>query len=277
MKQYCRIIGIVIPTTDNSFFSNFAYHAEKLLYQYGCHALICSSDNNAEKEKEYLKMLVSLGVEGIICISGLSNLPDQLIPDDFPLVWVDRVPASARRIPFVTNDDEIAMKMAVEYLISKGCRDILLAPGYLAEDQESPRVKGYRESLQNKCIKFCEDNILKRRGIGTSESETAQLVRDFLRKGRKVDGIITSSDRAALGAMTALRSVGLYIPEDIKLISFDNSPYSAMTDPPITVLDRNPASLAAKSLEILQAMISNNPYAIENIMPVALVERFSTR
>ncbi len=71
--------------------------------------------------------------------------------------------------------------------------------------------------------------------------------------------------------------VGFYSPEDVKLISFDNSPYSTMASPSITSLDRNPASLAAKACQILLDLIEGKEVNKENIIGVSLVERDSTR
>ncbi len=68
-------------------------------------------------------------------------------------------------------------------------------PGYLAEHQESPRVKGFREGLTENGIEFREEFILNRKGKGTSEQETEELVMNLLRNGTKVNGIITSIDR----------------------------------------------------------------------------------
>ena len=75
------LAGIVIPTTDNAFFSSLADHAERCLHENGYASLICSSANNAEREKEYLRALASLGVRGILCVSGLSVLPEGLLPE----------------------------------------------------------------------------------------------------------------------------------------------------------------------------------------------------
>ena len=273
-----KTIGMIIPTADNSFFSELVSSAERCLYENGYHLLACSSDNNAEKEKEYFKALSEAGVSGILCVSGLSELPGDLIPETTPLVWLDRVPGSERAIPWVANDDEQAMKTAAEALIAKGCKNILLLPGYLAEHQESPRVNGYRKALEEHGIPFRAEYVLNRSGKGSSEEEAELMVKELLRNGGKVDGILTSSDRAAFGAMAALRSVGFYVPEDVKLISFDNSPYSTMGTPAITALDRNPKVLAETACAILLKQIAQETdYEIENIIPVSLVSRDSIR
>ena len=243
----------------------------------GYSVFACDSRNDAETEKAYFSTLKEMKASGIICVSGLSRVTDDIVPADLPLVWADRVPQSERKIPWAANDDEAAMKEATQLLIKKGCTNLLLLPGYLAEHQESPRVKGYREGLTENGIEFREEFILNRKGKGTSEQETEELVMNLLRNGTKVDGIITSSDRAAFGAMKALGKVGCYAPEDVKLISFDNSPYSMMASPSITSIDRNPALLAKKACELLLDEIEGKEVQTENVIEVSLIERDSTR
>ena len=272
-----RAVGVVIPTVDNSFFSALADFASQALHALGYTALILSSLNSAEQEKEHLRTLAALGAKGILCVSGLSALPEDLLPPDFPLVWMDRHPASQREIPLVANDDRAAMAQAAEYLIGQGCRSILLMPGYLAETRLSPRVIGYEEALRKHGIEPNPAYILNRAGQKSSETETEELVRDVMGQGLPVDAIITSSDRAAFGVITALHRVGLYVPEDIKLISFDNSPYSAMASPAITALDRNPRLLAETAVRCLLDRIEGKAVAPETVIPVSLCRRDSTR
>lgn len=135
-------------------------------------------------------------------------------------------------------------------------------------------MPGIRQILEQYGITL---NSKSNNGTGTSQSETEELVMKLLRDGTKVDAIITSSDRAAFGALKALGKVGYYAPEDVRLISFDNSPYSMMASPSITAIDRNPKELARKACEILLAEINGEEVTYENIIEVSLVERDSTR
>ncbi len=277
MLQNRPLAGIVIPTVDNAFFSNLADRAERYLYDQGYTGLILSSANDAEKEKTHLQTLCALGAQGVLCVSGLSALPDGLLPENFPLIWVDRRPRANRVIPCVANDDCAAMAEATEYLIEKGCRNILLLPGYLAEKRMSPRVTGYEEALKKHGIQPNPAYILNRSGKKPSETETGELVRRIMAQGLPVDAIITSSDRAAFGVITALHQVGLYVPEDVKLISFDNSPYSAMASPAITALDRRPQELAETACDHLLSLLQGKTVPAQTIIPVTLIRRDSTR
>ena len=269
-----RKIGLIIPTTDNTFFSLFAHALEKSLDD--AQLLICDCQNNADREKEYLKLL-SETCDGIIDISGLSELEEGLLPEGYPLVLVDRKPVTAKEIPWVGNDDEAAMYEATSYLLSKGCKNILLMPGYSAEYHESPRVKGYKRALQDNGTEFDDSYVLNRKGEKSSEEETAELIMSYIREGRKIDAIITSSDRAAFGAMKALGRLGHYVPEDVRMISFDNSPYSVMASPSITAIDRNGTLIAQKAAEIISNLFDKKAVSLETVIPVSLVKRDSTR
>ena len=272
-----KTIGLIVPTTDNSFFADLAMEISRQAEKEGWQLLMASSNNSAAKEKEQLKLFETCGVDGILCISGLSKLADDLFAKDIPIVWIDRVPSADHPIPWVANDDAKALYEATSYLAEHGCRNILLAPGFVAEGNDSPRIQGYSQALKDHDLKCDPACILKRAGKAPSEVETEELVRNYLREGHAVDGIITSSDRAAFGAMAALRSVGFYVPEDVKLITFDNSPYAAASVPAITALDRNTDEMAACAVELLKNLMQGNPCRYDNIIPVSLVKRESTR
>jgi DNA-binding LacI/PurR family transcriptional regulator len=272
-----KIIGMIIPTPDNAFFATVAVHVSRILQKQGWNLILCSSDNDAQKEKEQLQMLEQLGASGILCISGLSELPHGLLQKNTHLVWIDRVPRSEDPIPWVANDDCLALEEATDFLIDRGCHAILLAPGFIAENSDNPRIRGYQKALKKHGLPFDPSYILKRPGLDTSERETEALVREHLHEGNAIDGIITSSDRAAFGAMAALRSVGCYVPEDVRLITFDNSPYAAASVPAFTAIDRNTDKMAECACEVLLKTIGGEKTEIQNVIPVSLVKRESTR
>ena len=278
MQNENRLIGMIVPTVDNSFFAGLSCEADRYLNERQYELVLCVSANDAEREKVCFRRLLSSGVAGILCVSGLSALPEDLLPENYPLVWLDRRPQAKRPVPWAANDDAAATEEATAFLLEKGCKNILLLPGFLAEHQESPRVAGYRRALEKKGVAFREEYILRRSGKKSSEAETEELLLALLKNGDAIDGVIASSDRSAFGAMTALRKVGRYTPEDVKLICFDNSPYSAMASPAITALDRNPKLLAERACETLLQILSGAAKIEEKMLvPVSLVQRDSTR
>lgn len=276
MNDNNKMIGMIIPTTDNAFFSSLAHYCEEYLNDRHYQLFLSDCHNDVQREKEYLSSLSSL-CAGIIDVSGLSELSDDLLPNDYPLVFVDRRPNSKRMIPWVGNDDEAAMYEATSYLLDKGCANIYLMPGYIAEHKDSPRVKGYKRALEDHHIEYDESLILYRKGLKSSEEETKELIMDELSSGKRIDAIITSSDRSAFSVMKAIGLLGYYAPEDIRLISFDNTVYSTLSSPSITSIDRNPKDIACKACKVLQKLLNKEDTDTNNAIPVSLVKRDSTR
>ena len=271
-----QTIAMIIPTTDNSFFSSLAHNVEVSLNEKGYQLFLCDAHNDVTREKQYLNTLSSL-CSGIIDVSGLSELSDDLVPEDYPLVFVDRRPSSKRSIPWVGNDDEKAMYEATSYLLKEGCANILLLPGYIAQLKESPRINGYRRALGDHQISYDDSYVLLRKGIKSSQEETRDIIMNALSEGKRIDAIITSSDRSAFSVMKAIGELGYYSPEDIKLISFDNTPYSTLSSPSITSIDRRPEEIACKAVEVLLKQIDHEGVSDTNTIEVSLVKRDSTR
>jgi DNA-binding LacI/PurR family transcriptional regulator len=278
MADLRRWIGLITPTSNNSFSSSLASSVDKVLRVKGFETYVADSANNVSNEIVSIRQLESLGANGIISVSGLAELPEDLVSEDTPIVWVDRRPESKREIPWVGNDDASAMELAVEHLIERGCRTILLLPGYVAQDKDNPRVEGYRRALEKNGIPFRAEYVLNRPGRKSSEEEAGELITKAVRDGIIMDGIITSSDRAAFGAGRALQRIGYFVPEDVRLVSFDNSPYAAFASPSLTTLDRRPEELAKRASEVLCAcMEKETDIRQTNIIDVSLIRRGSSR
>ena len=273
-----KFIGMIVPDISNTFFSSLAYSAQDCLQKQGYNLLICSSTNQVDTEKAHFANLAEFGVAGILCVSGLSSMPENLLNENVPLVFLDRRPSNAEKIFWVANDDVEATHLATQFLIDKGCKNILMIPGYIAGQHESLQEQGYIKALESNSISVNDSYILKRPGKQSSHIEAEKMVTDFLRRELPVDGIIASSDRSAFGALKAFRSVGLYVPEDVKMISFDDTLYSELATPALTSLNRQPKQLAQTACNLLlQQINSTPPEQIIHYVPVTLEKRDSTR
>lgn len=273
-----KFIGMIVPDISNTFFSTLAQSAQKYLQKTGYKLLICSSLNQVDVEREHFASLSELGAAGILCVSGLNEMPEDLFPQNFPVVFLDRRPPNAEKISWVANDDIEAVQLAAEHLIAKGCKHILMIPGYIAGRRESLQEQGYAKALEANGFVVDESYVLKRSGEKPSHIEAEILVSDFLRRDLPVDGIIASSDRAAFGALKAFRGVGLYVPEDVKMISFDDTLYAELSAPALSSLNRQPEKLAQTACDLLLRQINGErPEQIINYVSVTLEKRDSTR
>ena len=272
-----RTVGLILPNVNNEFFSSLALHIETWLFEHSYSLFICNSANNTEKEKEYFRTLVGKGVDGILCISELNEIPEEIISHGTPIVCIDRHPKASQALPWVGNDDAAASCDATLHLVQKGCKHILFISSYLSGYEARDRQHGYERALTRSGLFVDKNYILHRPGNDPTPIEVEVMVHDFLKTGLPLDGIVTASEPAALGALYALRRAGLSVPEDVKIIGFDNTLYSLLMSPALSSIERNPEQIALKSCELLLQLIDGNtPAETQITVPTTLVERIST-
>lgn len=273
---HSQTVGLILPNVGNTFYAQLAYKIETYLSGFGYSVFICNSDTNVEKERAYFRSLAGKRVDGILCVSGLAELTQDILFPDIPVVCVDRRPKAPERVPYVANDDRAAGALATAHLLDKGCRHILFVSSFLAGYGQRERAAGFRQALAARGLPVDKNYILERPGRDPTPIEAEVLVYDFLRQGHPVDGIVTASESAALGSLYALGRAGLRVPEDVRVIGFDNTLFSLLTNPPLSSVERNSTLLAHRACEVLLTLIAGGTPPRVTEIPVELVERGST-
>ncbi len=271
-------IGLIIPNVTNTFFSNIAYAIETFLFEKNYSLFICNSGNNAEKERAYFRSLVSKNVDGILCISELNELPSEVMTRDIPIVSVDRHPSTPKKIPWVGNDDVEMSKCATQHLINNGCKKILFISSYHSEYSHQLRLQGYEITLRKNGLGIDKNLILERIGEKSTLEEVEELVNNSIANGLAFDGILASSEMAGIGAITALKKQNLQIPNDIKIICFDNSYLSEVSSPKMSSIERNPGYIATESCKLLLQLIHGESINKTDLfIPTKLIQRDTTK
>ena len=269
-------IGLIVPDISNSFFSMIALNIEQELSSYGYSIFICNTANDYNKEKAYFRSLNGKLVDGIICISGLQNMSGEINLRNIPIVCIDRFP-NVTDIPVVTSDDYRGSYLATEHLIKNNCKRIVFITSYTGNYVSTNRTEGYLEALKHYNIPVDKNLILSYPGKTHSYIESEEVVTEFLESGHTCDGIFASNDRAALGALNAVKKFGLKVPENIQICGFDNSLYSQLPSPSITTVGRDTKELAVKACEILMKMLDGETLPqMHYQLPVNLIVREST-
>lgn len=276
-EQRSKTIGMIVPDISNDFFSTLALHTEQALAREGYSVFVCNDANSHDRERSYLRTLISKRVDGIICISGSLMLDAATVPHGTPVVCVDRYPGADSPIPRVISEDEQGGYLATKHLLERGCRRILFVSSSLADLNKNSRELGYERALAEAGVAPDPGYRLLLSGAQPSMEETELLVRRFAAIGRPFDGIFAVSDHAAVGALRALQASGVRVPEDVKIVGFDDSIYTRITTPSITSVRRFPEQLAFQGCQALLALIAGKEPPLEAVVPVELVERASTR
>ncbi|MCF0110299.1 MAG: LacI family DNA-binding transcriptional regulator [Erysipelotrichaceae bacterium] len=270
-------IGLILPNIQNPFYALMASYVENELSALGYSTLICDAFNQTEKEKVCFATLIAKGVDGILCASGLPYIDDTIITKEIPVVLIDRHPDNDFGFPVVMNNELESSESATSYLIEEGCRNILLINGFSNQYKKLARIDGYVCALYKHDIPFQEHYILRRPGKQPSHIEIEVLLNQFLEEGHPVDGILATSERSALGALQALRSRNIRIPEDVKIVSYDNTICSILTSPTLSSLERHPDLVAKEACRMLTEMIDGTDHRNEAVyIPTDLIRRQSS-
>lgn len=221
-RQSTKLVGLMIPTIRNPFFSELAFFIEDELYINGYKMLLCNSVVNREKEVQYLQMLKKNQVDGIITISYHDYYAHREV--NLPLVAIDRY--ISERVPHISSDNYAGGRIAAEKLIEAGCKKIAYMGG-------EPR---YRSSVTNRKLGLID--VATEQGIPyaifeASEDENKGFVgpcgtifetlvaKKFVQDYPDIEGVLTSSDLYAGALIEELAKINKRVPEDVKVVGFD--------------------------------------------------------
>lgn len=275
--QRTRTIGILIPDISNSLYPEIVRGIEDVSSIYNYNIILCNSDMNLDKEKEYIYILKEKMVDGLLFMSN--SLDDDVLEIlqklNMKTVLIETT-ADNKTIPNVTIDNVNASKEGVKKLISNGRKNIL----YIGDHKHSLnasayRFKGYEEALNENNIEINDDLIC--------------FCKPYLNNGyesvvKKIngkiffDGIFCTCDELAIGAINALRDNNINVPNDCEVIGFNNTFLSSVFYPKLTTIDPSSYDLGSIGMRMLLKIINNK--SLDNLNYVvnhSLIERESTR
>jgi LacI family transcriptional regulator len=271
-----RILGIVIPEHVASLFTDPYF---PILIQ-GV-AQVCNANDHfvmlwladPEYERRTIRQIMHSGlIDGVIVSSMLMDDPvvHALMDGNRPFVTVGRYPAYPNS-NYVDVDNVAGAREGVLHLLRLGRRRIATITGPQNMIAGIHRLEGYMGALRERGFKPVPE--LNVAGDFTEESGRVGMQRLL---PHKPDAVFAASDVMALGALRAIQEAGLHVPEDIALVSFDDMPFAARTNPPLTTV-RQPVhrlgSVAAETLIELIEEPDSGPRHI--VLPTELVIRSS--
>jgi LacI family transcriptional regulator len=273
-----HIIGIVIPTGVSNLFADPYF---PLLIQ-GIASACNANDHSvmlwiAEQgyERSALRRIVQGGlIEGVVLASALMDDPifEALVKRGLPFVMVGRHPDNDT-VSYVDIDNRRSAREVVTHLLRFGHERIATISGPRNMIAGSDRLQGYLDALVDRKIAPNPDLIVE--GDFSEESGYAAMQQLLLRSPAP-DAVFAASDAMAVGALRALHQAGKRIPDDIAVAGFDDIPFAARTQPPLTTVRQPIQRMGAMAAETLMELISshdNRPRRI--ILPTELVIRAS--
>lgn len=204
---------------------------------------------------------------------GVIIAPETIIHPPIASYVMDKLRVS--KVPAITLDKKMegygclstssyaAQYKAVEHLIQEhGCTDMVYVRGPVGYIEAENRFQGYCDALEAHGIPFKEENVIE--GFFTLESglnAAAQLHRS----GRTPEAIICASDNMAVGVSEYYKAVGISVPEQVRLVGFDNGETATYSNPSITSIDKNPYELGYRAVYGILEVINGKTLADDMI------------
>jgi len=248
-------IGIVIPNINRIFFPQVIKGIQSYCARFGYNITFCDTDDSLEKEQYFIKMLKGSWVDGIILDSVASD-------DDFKYMdFLANLKSPKKKIAVVSLErnfgdrpmDSVVVnnyqgaRTATKHLIDCGCRKIahITGPAYACMVQA--RLKGYQEEIAEHADHFRSLIVNGDFSPLSGYLKTQELISQH----RDVDGIFAANDQMAIGAIKALREHKISIPEEVKIVGFDNTFIASIVDPPLTTINVPKLKMGVTAAQLL--------------------------
>ncbi len=246
-------IGLIIADIANQFFGILGREIEQEAARYGYRVIFCSSDENPEKSKQQIAMLQQSQVDGYI-ISPPKNSEEQirsLARGHVPFVLIDRYFPEIESNHIVVDNFDAAYR-ATNHLLSLGRKKIANITVNLDLINMVQRTEGYRQALRDASIQV-DENLIKVLPFSHDNKDVARAIKELVGKPgqKKIDAILFSTSKLGINGIECISSLGLKIPDDIAIVSFDNPDAYKICISPVTVVNQPLKEIGKTAVQML--------------------------
>ncbi|KAF0818067.1 MULTISPECIES: LacI family DNA-binding transcriptional regulator [unclassified Cytobacillus] len=279
-SQSTRAIGLIMPSSTDVVFQNPFFPTVLRGLSEGAHerhyALHMTTGKTDDEIYEGVIQMVQGGrVDGVILL--YSKVEDKVLAflkeRDFPFVVIGKPFSDEEEITYVDNNNFRAAKEVTEYLIKLGHKQIAFVGGNLNLTVTVERLLGYEKALRDASIELVNEYIVHEEFLKEGGQEA---VRGLISLEKPPTALVVADDLMALGVLNTLDELGIRVPEDMSIISFNNVLLAEMSRPPLTSVDINIFDLGFESARSLIYRIENPREPVKRIIiPHKLVKRSS--
>lgn len=271
--QETHIILVILTTIANTFCSKVVLGIDNAARKAGYHSMICVTNNDPDSENAYLDMIRNSLSDGAIIINTTMSAEEMReFSQRYHVVqcseYVDTVGT-----PYVSIDNEQAAFDAVSRLLAQGRRTI----AYLGVDNNlissKLRLDGYRRALKQYAVPF-DGSLLCFGNYGYSSGMRA--ISGLLKNGKSFDAVFAISDRMAAGAVSAVKSAGLRVPQDVAVMGFDNTDIARLFEPPLSTVAQPQQKLGETAFQMLYDNLKTGAVS-HQFLEHGIIERRSSK
>ncbi|OXM15814.1 catabolite control protein A [Paenibacillus herberti] len=268
-------VGVVIPDISNSNFAEVARGIEDIANMYHYNIILCNADKRKDKEIRVINTLLEKQVDGLLFMGGaVTEEHVQAFKTANVPVVLCATTDEENKIPSVDINHEEAAYDAVNVLLSQGHKDIAMISGTLQDPSNGyARYYGFKRAMEEAGIPEREEFVR----VGNYRYESGvEAMNYFLDQDKHPTAVFAATDEMAIGAIHAIQDKGLRVPEDISVISVDNSRMASMVRPQLSAVAQPMYDIGAVSMRLLTKLMKKEQVEeIKVILPHEVVKRQS--
>lgn len=261
-SQQTKTIGLIVSDIRNPFFTAISRAVEDVAYEQGYSVILCNTDEDPEKELLYLSLMRDENVAGIIFSPTRQTAANfSKLTLNLPVVIIDRT-VDADHVDMVLIDNAASGFRLTNHLIENGYRRIAAVLGE-ASTTGRERHQGYADALKANGIPHLPE-LVKYVQPKTSAGKAAAL--DLLALPEPPDAFFTSNSLLMAGVLAAIQELGCRIPDDVALVGFDDTIWSSLVQPAITLIAQPTKEIGQTATELLIKRVSQPDQAVRQVI-----------
>ena len=270
-------IGLIVPNISDIFYATIAHHVERKAKALGYNVVFSSSNEDPATEKQLIYSMLNRQVDGLIIASTQKNQEDieELNRSKYPFVLIDRhYPDLATN--YVIVDNLRGTAQMTRHLLKQGRQRIGLVSIESGLEAMHQRQLGYEKALRDAGLEDGAETV-KLLSPFEYESEMKEAIRSMLHGPRAADGLVFTTHYLAASGLRALKALGVKVPGEVALISFDELGAFDLVEPPITANQQPVEDIGRLAVEILVHEIGRKVAGMDKqrVLPTQLLIRKS--
>lgn len=281
LAQRLRIIGAMVRDARDSYLAEVVHGMEDVARSAGYMVVICNTLRDMDRELSYVDLLVAHRAAGIVFVS--SGVEDAAHNAELTLRLEAlrrnggfAVAAASTRLPIprVVPDNQEGGRMAAAHLLSLRRRPVLVLGGFEGHCTSTDRLSGYADAFSAAGLSLADEPMVR---AGDQWDTAREAVSRELARGTPFRAVLATNDEAAIGALAALKSAGVRVPEDVAVVGFGDMRVTHLVQPKLTTVRVPTYELGRVAVQtVVDALEAGIEPAPIRVLPVELVVRGST-
>ena len=252
-------IGLIIADIANPFFGKLGREIENEATKHGYRLMFCSSDENAENFRLQLQMLQQGQVDGLI-ISPPAGSEKQILElekSKTPYVLIDRYFSEIDSNAIVIDNFQAAYD-ATKHLIDQGYQNIACITVNNTLTTMRQRLDGYKQALLNSGLEI-DESMIKILSFSHEKSDFDFAIKELaVNSQKRADAIFFTTSKVGIIGLECIHSLGLQVPTDIAVVSFDDPDAYRISNPPVTAVAQPLKDIGRQSVNMLMHLMNGN-------------------